>query len=842
MKHIINSFLLLFISISVFSQNIKGKVIDSKTNAPLAGASIKFSGKGGTTSANDGTFSVDCKKNTHITVSFVGYEDIKYTIKNCIEELVVSLTPTGNTLSEVEISATSNPNKSMLYQPVSITKLGKVELKRSTGLFFDDIINTNVPGVSFERRTVNAGQQFNIRGYGNGSRGTRGVSSNFDGQGYKVYLNNIPITDAEGITIMDDIDFGSIGGVEVVKGPAGSLYGLAIAGAVNLSTVQPEKGKTIVGQDFMAGSYGLQRYTTHFSTGGERSSLLVNYGHQTSDGYIIHNASHKDFINMFGNFQPNAKQTISSYLGFSDSYDERAGEQTIAQYQAMSDTGNLDYIKRNGHSHLVSFRAGLSHTYAFNNVVSNTTTLFSAGVPSDVSSAGGWTDRVTVNYGIRSTFNTKFPIGQGFSLSGITGVENQNQRASTVGYNLKKNPNDTTASNHVWALGDPYWVINAITSDNQTITKTTTVLSEWTLSMPRSFSLTTGLALSNMKVALNDRFTGDTITKTYSGHFDTTYGNMLAPHLALNKVFSKHISAYVSYSTGYKAPVSSYFFVTVPKTGSGPTYVPAVGRVNSTLKPERGEQYEIGTKGSLLNDRLLFEVAGFKTTFSNKMTAVAVPNPANTATLYTYMVNAGSQVDKGIEALVKYTIYRSENGFVRSITPFGNMTYSDFKYSNFKIQTIGKTILPPAPPTPPPAKDSNIVLNYSGHAVAGVPKFTGNLGLDFSLKYGIYGNFTFSYRDGMSITSDDSIHVADGNNRITSTFYHAPSYSIMNARIGVRQSLSTRVDIDAFVGVNNMSSTQYPIMVFVNQIPDAYMPGPRNANYYGGLNIKFRIN
>ncbi|HAP06793.1 MAG TPA: hypothetical protein DCR20_03130, partial [Planctomycetaceae bacterium] len=60
------------------------------------------------------------------------------------------------------------------------------------------------------------------------------MSSNFDGQGYKVYLNGIPVTDAEGITTMDDIDFGAIGNAEIVKGPAGTLYGQAIAGAVNL--------------------------------------------------------------------------------------------------------------------------------------------------------------------------------------------------------------------------------------------------------------------------------------------------------------------------------------------------------------------------------------------------------------------------------------------------------------------------------------------------------------------------------------------------------------------------------------------------------------------------------
>ncbi|MEI9957155.1 MAG: TonB-dependent receptor plug domain-containing protein [Ferruginibacter sp.] len=91
-------------------------------------------------------------------------------------------------MGEVEVTATSSQNKAILYQPSSITKLSPVELKRGTGLFLTDAINGNVPGVTMQSRSVAGGQQFNIRGYGNGSGGTGRINSNFDGQGYKVYL------------------------------------------------------------------------------------------------------------------------------------------------------------------------------------------------------------------------------------------------------------------------------------------------------------------------------------------------------------------------------------------------------------------------------------------------------------------------------------------------------------------------------------------------------------------------------------------------------------------------------------------------------------------------------
>ncbi|MGG9961595.1 TonB-dependent receptor [Ferruginibacter sp. SUN106] len=819
MKRIFLSILLLTIfSIGSFAQKtLKGKVIEAATGNPLAGATITFAGKAITTSDKEGSFAIDCGKASNITVSHVGFEPRKVIITNCDDNITVSLMPGTSTLDEVEVTATSAQNKSILYQPASITKLSPVELKRSTGLFLDDAINGNVPGVTMQRRGVSSGQQFNIRGYGNGSRGTRGVSSNFDGQGYKVYLNGIPITDAEGITTMDDLDFGSIGNVEVTKGPAGTLYGLAIAGAVNLKTIKPATGKTSVGQDVLVGNYGLQRYTTHFATSGERSSLLLNYGHQKSDGFTIHNASHKDFVNFVGDFQPNAKQTITTYFGYSNSYDERSGELTVAQYDANDFSGNIEYIKRNGHSNVYTVRAGLGHTYTFNSHLANTTTIFATAFNSNVSSAGGWTDKAATNFGVRSTFDTKFSLKNNITLSGITGVETQRQNATTIGYGMI----DPQGTAHVWKLGDPYFIIgstaagsNGITSDLYAAESTTSLFTEWTLALPKDFSVTAGLGLSNMVIKLDDRF----YVANKPTHYDTTYKGLVSPHIALNKVFNKQFSAYVSYSRGYKAPVSSYFFI--PYTAA---LGPNSGIINSHLEPEVGDQFEIGTKGNILKNKLTYQVALFNAVFSKKMTTVAVPNPANTATLYSYVVNGGKQDNKGIEALIKYTVYESSKGFFKTITPFANITYSDFKYKNYTFET-GTT----------PANKT--VVDYSGHAVAGVPKIIANLGFDIATQPGVYFNMSYFYKDKMPVTS---LGTADGT--VSTPLFNASSYSLLNAKLGYQKSLSKHFDMDLYFGVNNITGTKYPIMVFVNQIPDAFMVGPVKANSYGGVNVKYNF-
>jgi len=699
------------------------------------------------------------------------------------------------TLTDIAIIDSVNPSKAMLNIPASVTKLEAIEIKRGTGLYLDDAINTNVPGVFMEKRTISAGQQFNIRGYGNGTRGTNGVNSNFDGQGSKVYLNGIPVTDAEGITLMDDIDFGSISNVEIIKGPSGSMYGLAIAGVVNLKTAQAEKGKVSIGQDYMAGSYGLQRMTSHVQIGRERSSLLINYGNQRFGGYMGHTAAKKDFVNVMAEFQPNEKQSISLYFVYSNSYEERNGEQTIGQYDTLNYSGNPAYIKNDAHSNIISYRSGLSHTYKLNKHFSNTTSVFGSAVANNASSAGGWTDKSPVNYGLRSTIDMDFPLSKHFSLSGVVGLELQKQHAQTIGYTMVVDSANLAGSN----------IIGSMNSNKYTTTNTSTIFSQWILKMPFNISLTAGLGMSTMGIDLVDKYyvaaNNKPVTKIPT-KYNAFYQDMYSPTVALNKVFSKQLSVYASYSKGYKAPTSSYFFI------------PTTGQVVTGLKPEEGTQYEIGTKGVLLKDKLTYQVAVFNAVFANKMTTVAVPlDPPAVGTAYSYVTNGGSQDNKGVEVLLKYTVYQSEKGFFRAIKPFANCAYSEFRYVNFKYQSLDAT------------KKNVVEVDYSGNPVAGVPPLTANLGLDLQMAYGIYFNVNYNYRDAMPFTSDN--------------LNKTKAYDLLNSKIGIHYLLFKHFDIDAFFGANNITSTQYYYMVFLNQLPDAYLPAPNKINYYGGLNFKF---
>jgi iron complex outermembrane receptor protein len=798
--------LFVLITLNSFAQNIlTGKILDINNNHPLAGASIQ-QGDQKTKSNEAGLFKLTIQDTKPLLISFIGYTTIIQKIVNNGTETIFYLTPNTSLLADVLVTNTSNPNKSILYQPSSIGKIGETELSRNTALYLDDAIQTNITGVTMARRSVGGGQQFNIRGYGNGTRGTRGISSNFDGQGYKVYLNGIPLTDAEGITTLDDIDFSTIANVEIIKGPAGSLYGQAIAGAVNLTSEKAEKYKTSLSQQIMYGNFGLSRLTTTLKTATEHSSLLLNYGNQRSDGYTIHNASKKDFVNLIAELQPNTKNTFNVYAGYTNSKDQRSGELTLAQWANNDFTGNPDYIKRDGHSNVVSFRTGVNHVYTPSKNISFSNSVFASGFNSNVSSAAGWTDKNAINYGVRSSINTKFMLTDKISLGGITGIEIQQQIAQVMGYSMKQSPLDKATT---WTLGvNPYWVINAATSNVYATSTNSNLFTEWTLSLPNEFSVVGGIGSSKMGLNLNDRFNAALATRPAT--FDTSYKSMIAPHFAINKVINKHISLYASYSSGYKAPTSSYFYITTPAVTTPAT--PATGSLNHLLSPERGNQFEIGSKGQLISNKLIYEIAYFNTVFANKMTAISVVSPASpNTTLYSYVVNGGKQIHTGFEALIKYTAYSSNSNFISLIRPFANVTYTHFTYGeNFKIQ---KTV--------------TLTEDYSGKMVAGVPKNTVNIGIDIDTKIGIYGNLTYNYKDKTPITSLND--------------YYATSYSLWNGKAGYQTAITKKINLDIYVGVTNLLGVKYPMMIFANQMPDVYTAAPRDPIVFGGLNLKYNF-
>src|SRR6476620_3806053 len=87
---------LLFISVFATAQTktVKGKVISAQDNQPVAGASIRVKDKSiGTTSANDGSFTLDVPaSSTTLVISYVGFDPVERNVVGNVDNVTVSLT------------------------------------------------------------------------------------------------------------------------------------------------------------------------------------------------------------------------------------------------------------------------------------------------------------------------------------------------------------------------------------------------------------------------------------------------------------------------------------------------------------------------------------------------------------------------------------------------------------------------------------------------------------------------------------------------------------------------------------------------------------------------------
>ena len=110
-----------------------------------------------------------------------------------------------------------------------------------------------LPGVSVaNRNNPTQDPRISIRGFG--------ARSAFGVRGVRVVRDGIPLTLPDGQTPIDYLDLESVGRIEVIRGSAGSLYGNAAGGVVEVRTADPPRDVVAGRVTGYGGSYGLKRW------------------------------------------------------------------------------------------------------------------------------------------------------------------------------------------------------------------------------------------------------------------------------------------------------------------------------------------------------------------------------------------------------------------------------------------------------------------------------------------------------------------------------------------------------------------------------------------------------
>lgn len=133
-KNVSYFFFLLFVN-SILAQNVTGKIIDARTNAPIAFANILINKSENIISNSEGFFTLsenNSNPETMLTISFLGYVSQQITVKSILNNNIVKLVPgefeldelklTNKNLSAIEIMALvkSNFKNNFKYQTTAV--------------------------------------------------------------------------------------------------------------------------------------------------------------------------------------------------------------------------------------------------------------------------------------------------------------------------------------------------------------------------------------------------------------------------------------------------------------------------------------------------------------------------------------------------------------------------------------------------------------------------------------------------------------------------------------------------------------------------------------------------
>ncbi|HLY71055.1 MAG TPA: TonB-dependent receptor [Puia sp.] len=654
------------------------------------------------------------------------------------------------TLNEIVIKAYEQNRKLIdVAAPVAVT--GQAQLNRFSNMSILPALNIT-PGVSMEERSPGS-YRLNIRG--------SSLRSPFGVRDVKIYLNDVPLTDPSGNTYLNQLSFYNFQSTEIIKGPAGSLYGASIGGAALIHTM-PDVWKNGTTLDYSVGSFTTNNFNANIRFGDGDHENVFNYSHQTSNGYRQQTKMHRDVLSWENALKMTDKQTLHAFLYYGDLYYQTPGALTKSQYDSSASQARPGAISAQAAIFQKTIITGFSNEYHFSDNWQNTTAVY--GTYTDFINPGlrVYEIRKEPHFGGRSVFQYKTQIDETV-LQVNFGGEAQKGFFNTRDY------------------GNNLGIADSLETDDDINLWQYMIFAQADLKLNRGWIITVGGSLNKSSLEFVNLFTRPSSNATSQTR---TFENKLPPHVGILKKITEAISIYANVARGFSTPTSAEL-------------LRSDGLLGRNLQPEDGMDYELGTRGSFLHDKLYFDISGFFFHLYN-----TIVQRIDTSGVYSY-VNAGSTKQNGIESYISYELADNANLFINGAKIFVSYAWHDFHYGSFK----------------------QLTSDYSGNNMPGVAPNVVVSGFDINAKIGFYANLTYTYTD--------KIYMNDAN---TSS---ASSFNLFGARIGFRKMPTTKFKIEIFAGADNIFNARYSLGNDINAAAGRFYNAAALRNYFAGLIFQF---
>ncbi|RFZ83335.1 TonB-dependent receptor [Mucilaginibacter terrenus] len=757
-------FYFLFSAAAMAQNNVHGTVTNARTHEPLPAVMISNGDGSQNLGQTDryGRFSVNGSGATTLRFTIVGYTSKFYTIANS-NDINIALEPSTVNLQQVVVSA-SRERQARQDAPIAISKINSTQIHDTKATMLYQLLN-KTPGVYM----VDLGNE----------QHTMAIRQPITYNALYLYMEDgLPIrpTGIFNHNSLYEINMSGIRDIEVIKGPASSLYGSnAIGGAVNFITQGAPSG--------YAANVSVQGDNYHYrrvdADGGFNSGMFGLY----AGGYVAHQTNGWQDYTDFDKYSANIKTTYdfnnATKLTVAATYNylntQTPGTLDSAHFYSRSYGSNQRFTYRK----VEAFRANARLEHSWNDKSNTFLTAFyrnnsTAQLPSyfisDVRDAGGnyissngqVNDQSFHSLGLLAQHRTDFSFLRSRLIVGAY-LDNSPSSYYAQFLDIQKD----VANNYYTGFSNTGRFID----DYRIKLFNTAAYTQYEIRPTDALRLVMGLRYDRIHYNFTNNLPASD-TK-YKQHEVNDF-NIVAPKLGLTYNFGNNNGIYANYSVGFQPPETGDLYSS---------------RQQVQLKQATFNNYEVGGWLALLNKKMYVEVSLYDLEGRNEIINQLLPD--NT----TQNQNAGATRHRGIEYSVNYAPI-NELSFRFSGTN-ARHTYVDYSEVTTNYAT-----------------GANTVIVYNGNRMNNAPAWIANTELTYKP----------AYLNGFRVAAEwQHINHYFTNPANTKTY---SGYNIYNLRFGYDAKGGPLKGAGIWFNVLNLTNQLYATTVTSNQYGDTYNAVP----------------
>lgn len=704
-----------------------------------------------------GYFSIQSAE-TAFQISAVGYLTHDFILKGDERFLTFYLIPEATLLQEVVVEAQMPTHP--LREPAAVQLIRAKEISRDQGLIITDVLN-RVPGVYMQSGTFST-NRITIRGIG--------ARSPFGTAKIRAYLDDIPLTNGVGETTLEDLDLSLIQSIEVWKGPSASSLGAGLGGVIVLHPFYENGNLPASFGSFQqqVGAYGTQRQVAQAFLSEPETPLQfqLNYSRLQSDGYRANNQLQRESMTALGNITAGKGHRLTAILHYTNSDAQIPSSINRKDFEEDPRRAAANWAAVQGYEAYERVLAGISHQIDWwkgpgGKTISSALSLFTSTRKNYESRPFNILREQDQTLGVRA----KLEYRKGSLRSApnfVAGVEYFNEQYDWT----------TNATRR--------GVLDTLLSDNQEVRQYVNYFAAYQADFYDRWTFTAGTNLNITEYVLTDFYPRDLKDISGTRHFEPVW----SPRVSLGYRMRPQASLFATLGHGFAAP-------TLEET------LAPQGTINPNIRPEKGWNIEMGSKGNHLNGRLSYAWSVYALFVRDLLVARRTAEDAYIG------INAGKTLHKGMEAALQYAILQGSWKLDAGV----NYALAKYTFQEFRDDQGG---------------------DFSGNQLTGVPPHHLTATLDLETVFGGYARVAYEFTDAFPIKDDNSLY--------------SDAYHLLQVKAGYRLTLKSWT-LEGYAGVQNLTNTRYASMIQVNasafgtQLPRFYYPGlPRNV--YAGVSVK----